>query len=567
MDQFFVKENWVKCRGAHELSFQKFYEQMFLVETAQELFKSINDPEALRRMGLHLLDEIANLNKVLGEVRKERDAEELATQEWLDQSLKLNLHKLQRVAFGFGRETNKLRDRERIKTEKQLTLQTSSLVADIDEIKNDNLPVDEIIHYQDEESLLEQCHLSGLVFDDGDKIEINQIEKLFEESFEITVTRETFKKVKHRRAKYRAKNLTTGQEKILTAPGPIKLYAKSQFSVDLAVYVVTQKFLNALPYERQRRDMRRAGLNIPVPTLCRLESGLAAHLRSVAEEIRKNILSVRHLAVGLDETKWPILNSHDSDGYFWILCNQAGSYYRFEPSRSGEVAMELLRGYLGSVISDKFSGYLQFIKNEDINWGLCLAHGRREFISLQNTYPQECGEVIDLMDQVFKIEHGAADWNDLKELRKLKSEPLMNALKVKLEEIQKNFFPKDEMNVAAKYILNNWKEFIAFIEDMTLPVSNNESERALRQAVLGRKNYRGSKTIDGADHAAVLFTIIESCKKSEIDPEDYIKYVIGENYHGREPKTPLALALDLRGPSQALVRLPSQYEIQPGVYI
>lgn len=536
------------------------------MESAQQLFNSINDPESLRRMGLHLLDEIAKLNKALSESHKERDAEELAKQEWLDQSLKLGLHKLQRVAFGFGREVNTFRDRERVKTEKQLTLQTSSLVAEMDEVKNDHLPIEDKIHYQDEESLLVRCHLSGLVFDDGDNVEIEQIENLFEESFEITVTRETFKKVKHRRAKYRAKNLTTGQEKILTAAGPIKLYAKSQFSVDFAVYVVTQKFLNALPYERQRRDIRRAGLNIPVPTLCRLESGLVTHLRSVVEEIRKDILGVPHLAVGLDETKWPILNSHDSDGYFWILCNQAGSYYRFEPSRSGEVAMELLKNYLGSVISDKFSGYLQFIKNKDIKWGLCLAHGRREFISLQNTYPQECREVIDFMDKVFKVEHEAKTWSELKELRKLKSEPLMASLKVKLEEIQQNFFPRDEMNKAAQYILNNWPEFTAFIEDLSLPVSNNESERALRQAVLGRKNYRGSKTIDGADNAAVLFTIIESCKKSEIDPEDYIKYVITENYHGRKPKTPLALALELRGPSRVLSSLPSRHEIQLGVY-
>src|SRR5271154_4213845 len=110
------------------------------MESAQELFKSIKDPATLRRMGLHLLDEIALLNKALDKVRKERDVEELAKQEWLHQSLKVGLHRLQRVAFGFGREANQLRDRERIRTEKQLTLQTSSLVAEIEEVKNDNLP-------------------------------------------------------------------------------------------------------------------------------------------------------------------------------------------------------------------------------------------------------------------------------------------------------------------------------------------------------------------------------------------------------------------------------------------
>lgn len=70
------------------------------------------------------------------------------------------------------------------------------------------------------------------------------------------------------------------------------------------------------------------------------------------------------------------------------------------------------------------------------------------------------------------------------------------------------------------------------------------------QAVLGRKNYRGSNTIDAADRAAILFTVIESCKKAELDPEDYIRYVITENHEGRKPLTPLWLALEHRGQSR-----------------
>ena len=533
------------------------------MKTGEQLFDSINDPAALKRMGKFLLEENAKLAAVLERVRAERDEKEKAKQQWLDQAMVLNLHKLQRVAFGFGRELSKIRDRERLKIEKQLTLQTSSLVAEIEDVKNDNLPVEDLVHLQDEESLLEQCHLSGLVFNDGDQIEVSQIQNLFEESSEITITKETFRKVRHKRAKYRAKNLTTGDEKILTAPGPSKLYPKCQFSIDFAAHVVTQKFMNALPYERQRRDIRRAGLSVPVITLCRLETGVTAHLEDIALKIRDDVLNTSHLAVGLDETKWPILNKKDSNGYFWILCNQAGSYYRFEPSRSGEIAMELLKGFSGSVVSDKFSGYLQFLKNGQINWGLCLAHGRREFISLQAAYPNECGSVIELMDKVFEIEHTAKSWDELGTLREKKSTPPMASLKVALENVKANFFPRDEMSLAADYMLSNWNQFTAFLTDVKLPLSNNESERALRQAVLGRKNYRGSKTIDAADRAAVLFTIIESCKKAELDHEDYIKYVIKQNHEGAEALTPLKLALEMRGPAAGLQSGAAPVEFSP----
>jgi len=154
------------------------------------------------------------------------------------------------------------------------------------------------------------------------------------------------------------------------------------------------------------------------------------------------------------------------------------------------------------------------------------------------------------MDKVFKVEHEANSWSELKILRETKSRPLMVALKKALEKHAKNFFPKDSMTDAINYVLSNWREFIAFTFDLKLPVSNNESERALRQAILGKKNYRGSKTIDAADQAAILFTIIETCKKAELDPRDYVKYVIENNHHGLPSLSPLKLAIKRRGRSK-----------------
>ena len=125
----------------------------------------------------------------------------------------------------------------------------------------------------------------------------------------------------------------------------------------------------------------------------------------------------------------------------------------------------------------------------------------------------------------------------------------MGKLKKTFEKIKSKYMPAEPMTEAINYLLSNWKEFTAFLEDMALPVSNNESERALRQAVLGRKNYRGSMNIDAADQAATLFSVIESCKKSEIDPADYIKYVIVNNNRGKPSLTPYEWALEKRGPS------------------
>lgn len=98
-----------------------------------------------------------------------------------------------------------------------------------------------------------------------------------------------------------------------------------------------------------------------------------------------------------------------------------------------------------------------------------------------------------------------------------------------------------------------------FLKDLSLPLSNNDAERALRHVVLGRKNFAGSKTINGADVAATLYTVIESAKKSGLQPREYMKYVIEERWHGRDPKSPYEISIEKFGKNDR-VRFPAKNE-------
>ena len=81
-----------------------------------------------------------------------------------------------------------------------------------------------------------------------------------------------------------------------------------------------------------------------------------------------------------------------------------------------------------------------------------------------------------------------------------------------------------------------------FLEDAFVPLTNNEAERTIRQAVMGRKNFYGSRSIDGADLAAILYTIIESCKKVEIDPRKYLLETIKLAAEEKLTETPFEYA-------------------------
>ena len=85
-----------------------------------------------------------------------------------------------------------------------------------------------------------------------------------------------------------------------------------------------------------------------------------------------------------------------------------------------------------------------------------------------------------------------------------------------------------------------------FADEIKLPLSNNEAERTIRHAVMGRKNYYGSGNHAGADTAATLFTVIESCKKNDLDPRTFLLMSLNLVARGEDVATPLAYARRLR---------------------
>ena len=514
--------------------------------TVERLIKHESNIDALREMSLFLLSQTEELSRNI-RAREESEAKARAqSQTWLNSKLEAHLHKITRRFFENGRETLKNRPRERrVDQKKQLLLHAKSLAGEAPANERSNLPIETRRHVADIIEVLSLAQRSDSALRPENVVE-REIPDFFETSFEITVTERVFTKVEHRRQKYKVTNCSTKKETIVTAPGPVKLLPGSRYSVDFALSVVAGKFLNHMPYERQRKDMSRLGLDVPVMTLSRLAEQVSVHCTDVVERIRLDIFRL-NLACHLDETRWPILKKSASDGQMWILSNQAGSYYRFEPARSGEVADELLENYEGAVLTDKFSGYLHFRNQKSLTWGLCWAHARREFFDLRAVYETEVMRIVEAIDELFEIERKARAWPELKALRESESKPKLVEIKVLLEEARAEFFDQDDFCKAANYVLSAWKEFTAFADDIRLPLSNNEAERALRHAVLGRKNFNGSKTINGADVAATLYSVIESCKKVQLDPVDYMNYVICENDSGRDPLTPMNRARRLRG--------------------
>jgi transposase len=365
----------------------------------------------------------------------------------------------------------------------------------------------------------------------------------------VTVIERKYVKLLHRRQKYKLKSeYCLGDEKqvIVTADGADKLLPGSMYSIDFASSVVSDKYVSHIPLERQTRQMESLGLGkLSTKVLYNLCETSSVHLEEVALRIRDEILTCG-LCVHSDETPWPIQVKTQDNGYMWIISNSAGSYYRFEPTRSGEVIGETLKSYTGPVLTDGFVGYNRLGKINGIILANCWAHVRRKFFDAQENYPEQATEILDLIDTLFAIERRAKSFEELKTLRIEESAILIDKILTWLTDNKNKCRPDDGLHKAIAYNLKYWSGLIKFLKDVKIPLSNNEAERTIRHAVMGRKNFYGSRTHNGADVAAVLYTVIESCKKVELDPRMFLNMALKIASRGDPVPTPLEYARQIR---------------------
>jgi transposase len=380
-----------------------------------------------------------------------------------------------------------------------------------------------------------------------------EIPGFYQESTEITVIERIYQEIINRQVKYRLRRELnrTGKDVIITAPGPVKIRPGSKYSLDFALEVALDKYGFHIPLERQRRKMEGAGLNVDVKTLYGLCEGVAEHCWAINKKILNDV-NEEFAAVHVDESPWPI-QGQDSNGYMWAAGNRRGAVYRFEPTRSGKVAEELLKKREGSVVTDGFAGYNRLKKMPGLRMGACWSHARREFFDRLADYPREAKEALEIIDELFAIEAKIKTFEELRELRRTESRAVLGRYRHWLLETAGKNLKQSGLRKAIDYSLKFWPELSRFAEDLSIPLSNNDAERALRHVVMGRKNFNGSKTINGADTAAAIYTVIESAKRNRLQPRVYLKYLIETRWLGGEALTPYEYAISKFGKSTKVI--------------
>lgn len=155
----------------------------------------------------------------------------------------------------------------------------------------------------------------------------------------------------------------------------------------------------------------------------------------------------------------------------------------------------------------------------------CLAHLRRKFYELAEVWPQEVTKIIGEFSCVFTNEYSAPkDPEERLEWHQEKSGPAMQRIKKYCEGLveQKKVEPNSSMGKAIAYLNNHWEAFTLFLRVPGVPLTNNESERLIKRAVLNRKNAYFFKNETGAKIADILMSVMETCVLNNVNPYNFL---------------------------------------------
>jgi hypothetical protein len=110
--------------------------------------------------------------------------------------------------------------------------------------------------------------------------------------------------------------------------------------------------------------------------------------------------------------------------------------------------------------------------------------------------------------------------------RQTHPKPLLLQLQLWLNESLSQLSAKSPMAATIGYALGNWRALNVFVEDGRIEIDNNTAERALRGVVLGRKNYLHFGSDSGGSRAAIIYSLVGTCKLNGVDPYAYLRHVL-----------------------------------------
>jgi transposase len=346
-----------------------------------------------------------------------------------------------------------------------------------------------------------------------------------------------WKVIQHVREKFSCRSC----EAITQPPAPWHPIARGRAGPGLLAHILFAKYGLHLPLNRQSTVYAREGIELDVSTLADWVGAAAATLMPLVEAIRSHVLAAERIHA--DDTTVPVLAKGKTRlGRLWTYVRDDRTFggpdppaavFFYSPDRTAKHPEQHLASFTGLMQADAYTGFNRLYgagrKPGPITEAACWAHARRELFDLARLDKAPIAiEAVERIDALFAIEreiNGLTPQERVR-VRNERSRPLAMALERWLREQRAKLSRQNKVAKAIAYSLTRWAALTRFLNDGRLCMSNNAAERALRPIAIGRKNWTFAGSDEGGRRGAAIYTLIETCKLNDIDPQAWLADVL-----------------------------------------
>ena len=329
-------------------------------------------------------------------------------------------------------------------------------------------------------------------------------------------------------------NKTPEDRRIICARLPLAPVNRCMAGASVLADIIIGKFMYHLPFYRQIQQYKESGITISDSTMGGWYEAAVEKLKLLYDILRQHILQSEYIQI--DESVLPVIDSEKHKarkGYEWCVRDAirgAVMFYYDRGSRGGKVAREILGAYKGAVQCDGYDAYDQFEKNDNITVYGCWAHARRKFVDALNENNRLATEALCFIRKIYKVESDAnkagLNADERKEQRLKISYPTIRLFETWMKETYLKVLPNSKMGDAIEYTYSLLPRLSRYVNDGRINIDNNLIENAIRPLALGRKNYLFCGNDASAYRAAIVYSLISTCKAVDVDPRTWMEDVL-----------------------------------------
>ena len=330
---------------------------------------------------------------------------------------------------------------------------------------------------------------------------------------------------------------------VYTAAAPPEAGEK-KYDESAASMIALLRYGSGVPWYRLRGLERSLGIPLPMATQCEIVAETAVLLQPAIQELKRQAAqgevvhnddtSMRVLSLDRDTDISPERTGVFTSGLVWIFQQRRMALYFTGCKHAGENLAEVLKQRSPDLpppiqMCDALSRNVPKLPAPlEPLLANCNAHGRRNFVKVTPSFPEPCRFVLETLGEVYGYDEQARARGMSAEERlyfhQQHSGPVMEKLhtwcSVQFEE--RKVEPNSGLGRAISYLLKHWEKLTLFLRVAGAPIDNNIVERALKRAILHRKNSLFYKTRKGAQMGDLFMSLIHTCELNGANPFDYL---------------------------------------------